>query len=180
MRIQPHHQFFDFHTLFNYSIESFTEPWVCRFFAFCFQKLFPTFGNFDNFRSNSRKLIVDYLKLAGFELLPTSKVEIEKSVLHWMNHPRILISEIYSPNVLRNRFTVLWLRKGFSEGFGSRQVLTGLGCVKVSCKNSFSTKNATGSKIAPNFQKHDQNCVFSDIKLVKTIVKQFRNPYQVT
>ena len=73
-------------------------------------KNFPTFGNFDNFRSNSRKLIVDYLKLAGFELLPTSKVEIEKSVWHWMNHPRILISEIYSPNVLRNRFTVLWLR----------------------------------------------------------------------
>ena len=110
MRIQPHHQFFDFHTLFNYSIESFTEPWVCRFLAFCFQKLFPTFGNFDNFRSNSRKLIVDYLKLAGFELLPTSKVEIEKSVWHWMNHPRILVSEIYSPNILRNRFTVLWLR----------------------------------------------------------------------
>ena len=98
MRIHPHHQFFEF----SYSIQyvgSFTEPWVCRFFAFCFQKLFPTFGNFDNFRSNSRKLIVDYLKIAGFEFLPTSKVEIEKSVWHLMNHPRILISEIYSPNV---------------------------------------------------------------------------------
>ena len=110
MRIQPHRQFFEF----SYSIQSLY--WIIHramslsVLCVLFPKIFPTVGNFDNFRSNSRKLIVDYLIIAGFELLPTSKFEIEKSVWHWMNHPRILVSEIYSPNILRNRFTVLWLR----------------------------------------------------------------------